>query len=90
MSLTVSLTIQALVLCLKLLWDITARGRVAGCNKIFMALSAACLEVLEKSDNVVLLMTVMGFVKDWLLRSPSPTAPSLSDQVRFILAFFGL
>lgn len=53
-------------------------------KKVFQALLAACLDVLEKSDNVVLMSTVMGFVKEWLLkpRNPFNPAPSLSDQVR--------
>lgn len=73
---------QALVISLKLLRDITERGAIPNVKKVFQSLSAACLEVLEKSDNVVLLTTVMGFVKDWLLNEPLlPASPSLSDQV---------
>lgn len=70
------------MICLKLLRAITARGQIPDCKKLFQSLSAACLSVLEKSDNVVLLTTVMGFVKDWLLeKSVLPSAASLSDQV---------
>lgn len=84
---------QALVICLKLLRDITARGQIPNSKKIFQSLAAACLSVLEKSDNIVLLTTVMGFVKDWLILKEPPvasinntntnTTPSsaLSDQV---------
>ena len=73
---------QALVICLKLLRDITTRGQIPDSKKMFQSLAAACLSVLEKSDNIVLLTTVMGFVKDWLLKEPPlPSAPSLSDQV---------
>lgn len=73
---------QALVICLKLLRDITARGQIPDSKKVFQSLAAACLSVLEKSDNIVLLTTVMGFVKDWLLKEPPlPNSPSLSDEV---------
>lgn len=70
------------MICLKLLRDITTRGQIPDSKKMFQSLAAACLSVLEKSDNIVLLTTVMGFVKDWLLKDPPlPSAPSLSDQV---------
>ena len=70
------------MISLKLLRDITARGAIPNVKRVFQSLSAACLEVLDKSDNVVLLTTVMGFVKDWLLNEPLlPASPSLSDQV---------
>lgn len=51
---------------------------------MFQSLSSAFLAILEKSDNVVLLGAVMGFVKELLLqpRNPANPAPSLSDQVR--------
>lgn len=85
------------MICLKLLRDITARGQISDTKKMFQSLAAACLSVLEKSDNIVLLTTVMGFVKDWLLKEPPlPTSPSLSDQVRrvsfgvFFLSLFCL
>ncbi|CAM9449609.1 unnamed protein product, partial [Laminaria digitata] len=75
--------LEALVISLKLLRGITSRGAIANVKKVFQSLSAACLELLEKSDNVVLLTTVMGFVKDWLLCEPVlPASPSLSDQER--------
>lgn len=70
------------MICFKLLRDITTRGQIPDSHKMFQSLAAACLSVLEKSDNIVLLTTVMGFVKDWLLKEPLlPSSPSLSDQV---------
>lgn len=82
------------MICLKLLRDITSRGQIPDSKKMFQSLAAACLSVLEKSDNIVLLTTVMGFVKDWLLQEPPvPTSPPLSDQVcriSFSISFDGL
>ncbi|CAN0337995.1 unnamed protein product, partial [Ectocarpus sp. 12 AP-2014] len=75
--------VEALVICLKLLRGITDRAQIPDNKKVFQSLCAACLSILDKSDNVALLTTAMGFVKAWLLKEPSqPNSPSLSDQER--------
>ncbi|CAN0033290.1 unnamed protein product, partial [Ectocarpus fasciculatus] len=75
--------VKALVISLKLLRGITDRAQIPDNKKVFQSLSAACLSILDKSDNVALLTTVMGFVKDWLLKGPAQSnSPSLTDQER--------
>ena len=70
------------MISLKLLRGITDRAQIPDNKKVFQSLSAACLSILDKSDNVALLTTVMGFVKDWLLKGPAQcNSPSLTDQV---------